>query len=199
MNAKKTNDFSDEQYVSRGGLKLSSVAQKFELQLAGKTILDIGSSTGGFTDYALQHGAEKIIAVDIGTNQLHSSLRCNPKIELHEQTDIRKINVLSSRVHYVFIDVSFISIRDVLAHLPLIIGPKTETIAMVKPQFETRASQLKHKGIIKNETMRRQILKDFEHWTSGRYRIVAKADSQVHGLGGNRERFYRLVLLQGVA
>lgn len=195
MNAKKNNDDTHEQYVSRGGLKLSSVAQKFALQLSGKKVLDVGSSTGGFTDFALQHGAEKIIAVDVGTNQLHASLRGNQKIELHEQTDIREIAILSTRVHYVFIDVSFISIREVLLHLPSIIDSKSEIIAMVKPQFEASSGHLKHKGIIKNETMRRHILKDFELWVGKRYRIIAKADSQVHGDKGNKERFYQLVLL----
>ncbi len=195
VNAKKINPESTEHYVSRGGHKISSVADKFNLQLRGRVVLDVGSSTGGFTDFALQQGADKIIAVDAGTNQLHESLRSNPKIELHEQTDIREIDVVSNRINYVFIDVSFISIREVLVHLPKIIDQDTQVIAMVKPQFETASGHMKHRGIIKNETIRRQILKQFEEWVHKSYRIVAKADSQVRGDKGNRERFYQLILL----
>lgn len=197
VNAKKTKpeQLPVEHYVSRGGLKISSIAEKFDLKLAGKIVLDVGSSTGGFTDFALRHFASQVIAVDAGTDQMHPSLRTDPRIELHERTDIRSIEVLSKRVHYVFIDVSFISIREVLTHLPDLIDSKTEIIAMVKPQFEVSSNRLKHKGIIKNETIRRQVLKDFEHWVLVRYRIIAKADSLVAGDKGNRERFYRLVLL----
>ncbi len=78
-----------EQYVSRAALKLASVATTFKLDFKGKTVLDVGSSTGGFTDYALQHGASKVIAVDVGTNQLHARLREDPRVELHEKSDIR--------------------------------------------------------------------------------------------------------------
>lgn len=195
MNAEKTKRPSKEQYVSRGGFKLASVAKKFDLLLSGKTVLDVGSSTGGFSDFALRRGAKKVIAVDVGTNQLHIILRDDSRIELHERTDIRSMSILSSRVDYVFIDVSFITIRKILAHLPLLIDMETEIIAMVKPQFEVSSNRLKHKGIIKNETIRRRILKDFERWTAARYRIVSKADSGVPGDKGNRERFYRLVLL----
>jgi 23S rRNA (cytidine1920-2'-O)/16S rRNA (cytidine1409-2'-O)-methyltransferase len=80
----------EEQYVSRAALKLESVAKKLNLEFKGKTVLDAGSSTGGFTDYSLKRGAAKVIAVDVGTDQLHPSLRANPKVELHEKTDIRQ-------------------------------------------------------------------------------------------------------------
>ncbi|MDR0956997.1 MAG: TlyA family RNA methyltransferase, partial [Candidatus Nomurabacteria bacterium] len=83
----------DEQFVSRAALKLKSVAAKLGVDFSGKTVLDIGSSTGGFTEFALSRGAKKVIAVDVGTNQLHPSLRHNPKIELHEKTDIRDFYV----------------------------------------------------------------------------------------------------------
>lgn len=182
-----------EQYVSRAALKLASVAEVLKLDFRGKVILDVGSSTGGFTDYALQHGARKAIDVEVGTDQLHPSLRDNPNIELHEQTDIRDIDELSAVPDMVVIDVSFISLREILPHVAKLSGAKTEIIAMVKPQFEAAASNLKHKGVIKNDRMRRDILKDFEDWARGYFVIEDKADSQVAGAKGNQERFYTLL------
>jgi 23S rRNA (cytidine1920-2'-O)/16S rRNA (cytidine1409-2'-O)-methyltransferase len=185
-----------EQYVSRAGLKLASIAETFSLDFRGKAVLDVGSSTGGFTDYALKHGAEKVIAVDVGTNQLHPSLRTNPKIELHEQTDIRQLDKLSESVDYVVVDVSFISLREILPAVTKLAGKKAQIIAMVKPQFEAGNSDLKHKGVIKNEKMRRDILKYFEDWAKHYYKIINKADSHVQGEKGNTERFYLLSNLQ---
>ncbi|HUS25777.1 MAG TPA: TlyA family RNA methyltransferase [Nevskiaceae bacterium] len=181
-----------EQYVSRAGLKLASVAAALQLNFTDKVMLDVGSSTGGFTDYALQHGARKVIAVEVGTNQLHPSLHNNPNIELHEQTDIRDMHELSHAPDIVVIDVSFISLRDILPHIATLCTPKTRIVAMVKPQFEAAVSSLKHKGVIKNDRMRRDILKSFEAWTSKFFVITAKADSDIAGAKGNLERFYVL-------
>lgn len=181
-----------EQYVSRAALKLASVASTLRLQFKDKVLLDVGSSTGGFTDYALRAGAAKVIAVDVGTEQLHPSLRGNPKIELHEQTDIRDLDTLSSMPDIVVIDVSFISLREVLPHIASLCSPATHIVAMVKPQFEATASNLKHKGVIKNDRMRRDILKQFEEWTRSYFIIEDKADSEVAGSKGNIERFYLL-------
>ena len=181
---------ADEQYVSRAGLKLASIAQKLHLDFIDKIVLDVGSSTGGFTDYALQHGAQKVVAVDVGTDQLHPSLLNHPKIELHEKTDIRDFR--STEIpDIVVMDVSFISLREILPHIAKIVGPKTQVVAMLKPQFEAGDS-FKHKGVIKNDTIRRQILKDFEQWVSKNFTVIDKADSEVAGAKGNRERFYLL-------
>jgi 23S rRNA (cytidine1920-2'-O)/16S rRNA (cytidine1409-2'-O)-methyltransferase len=181
-----------EQYVSRAGLKLASVAQLFKLNFKDTVVLDVGSSTGGFTDYALQHGARKVIAVELGTDQLHSSLRGHSRIELHEQTDIRDMHELSDTPDIVVIDVSFISLRDILPHVATLSAQQTKIVAMVKPQFEARADNLKHKGVIKNDRMRRDILKSFEEWSRRQFRIIEKADSAVTGAKGNLERFYLL-------
>ncbi|HEU4966222.1 MAG TPA: TlyA family RNA methyltransferase [Candidatus Saccharimonadales bacterium] len=182
-----------QQYVSRAGLKLASVAQLFHVDFMGKTVLDVGSSTGGFTDYVLQHGAQKVIAVDVGTDQLHSSLHGNPRIELHEKTDIRDF-VAHERIDAVVMDVSFISLRAILPHIATLVTPRTDVVAMVKPQFEAGASNIKHHGVIKNDRMRRDVLQDFEQWVRGRFVIIDKADSAVPGAKGNRERFYLLRL-----
>lgn len=181
---------AEDRYVSRAGLKLASVAQKLHLDFNGKTVLDVGSSTGGFTDFALQHGATKVLAVDVGTNQLHPTLHGDPRIELHEQTDIRKF-VTSTAVDIVVIDVSFISLRDILPSVAKLVTKQTQIVAMVKPQFEAGREQI-NKGVIKNDRMRRDILKDFETWSRRNFITVDKADSEVAGAKGNLERFYLL-------
>ena len=179
-----------ERYVSRAALKLESVARKLGLDFKGMTVLDVGSSTGGFTDYALQHGAQRIIAVDVGTQQLHHSLQANPKVELHEKTDIREFET-KENLNIILIDVSFISLRQILPAVGRLADENTQIVAMLKPQFESNPKDI-HKGIIKNDSIRRQILKDFEHWVNNYFVIRDKKDSEVAGARGNRERFYLL-------
>lgn len=180
-----------EQYVSRAGLKLASVAQLLGLDFRDKIVLDVGSSTGGFTDYSLKNGAKKVYAVDVGTEQLHPSLRSDKRIELHEKTDIRDF-YLSEKPDIIVIDVSFISLRDILPHIVKeLSGAETRIAAMVKPQFEAGREQV-NKGVIKNDSVRRQILKDFEMWAKQHFVIIDKRDSDVAGAKGNQERFYLL-------
>lgn len=180
-----------ERYVSRAGLKLAGAAKAFNLDFHGKTVLDIGSSTGGFTDFALQHGANKVYAVDVGTDQLHPSLRGNKRIELYEKTDIRDF-VPSEIPDIVVIDVSFISLRQILPHVAKIVDKNTTIVAMVKPQFEAQRQQLTRGGIVKNDGVRRAILREFERWARANFIIINKADSEVKGAHGNLERFYIL-------
>lgn len=180
-----------EQYVSRAGLKLASVARNFKVDFKDAIVLDVGSSTGGFTDYSLQHGAKLVYAVDVGTEQLHPSLRGHERIELHEKTDIRSFTPeLTPGI--VVIDVSFVSLRDILPSVAKMCGPQTSILAMVKPQFEAARHQIGSSGVIKNDSVRRQILKDFETWAKRSFLIVDKADSEVPGARGNKERFYHL-------
>ena len=184
---------TSEQYVSRAGLKLASVAKLLGIDFKDAIVLDVGSSTGGFTDYALQHNARKVFAVDVGTDQLHPSLQGHPKIELHEKTDIRDF-IPSETPDIIVIDVSFISLRDILPHLVRnVANEKTMIAAMVKPQFEAGRNQT-NKGVIKNDSVRRQILRDFETWAREYFVIQDKRDSDVAGAKGNRERFYLLTL-----
>ena len=182
-----------ETYVSRAGLKLASVAEYFHLNFQDKTVLDIGSSTGGFTDYSLRHGVKKVFAVDVGTDQLHPSLRPNPKITLHEKTDIRDFYA-DEAIDIIVGDVSFISLREILPHVAEnLMNTNTILVAMVKPQFEAGRHQV-NKGIIKNDKVRRQILSDFEDWARKYFVILDKKDSEVAGSKGNLERFYKLKL-----
>ena len=179
-----------EIYVSRAGLKLASVAGKLGLNFKDKVVLDVGSSTGGFSDYALKHGAAKVIAVDVGTDQMHPSLRDDSRLELHEQTDIRSFKPAATP-DIVVIDVSFISLREILPAVAVMSGAGTQIVAMVKPQFESSAPNL-HKGVVKNDRLRRMILKDFEDWAKSMFVITDKADSDISGAKGNLERFYNL-------
>ena len=109
----KIDILQDAQYVSRAGLKLESVAQILKIDFRDKIVLDVGSSTGGFTDFALRNGAQKVLAVDVGTNQLHPKLRADSRVELHEKTDIRDFKT-EQKISTVVIDVSFISLREIL-------------------------------------------------------------------------------------
>ena len=184
---------ASERYVSRAGLKLASVATNFKIDFTGKVVLDIGSSTGGFTDYALQHGTSKVIAVDVGTDQLHPSLRGDERIELHEKTDIRDF-VTDQAIDIIVGDVSFISLREILPHVAKnLMQPSTQLVAMVKPQFEAGRGQV-NKGVIKNDKVRRQILADFEEWSQRYFVVRDKRDSDVAGQKGNVERFYLLAI-----
>lgn len=201
-----------QQYVSRAALKLASVADVLELDFKDKVVLDVGSSTGGFTDYALSRGAKKVIAVDVGTKQLHPKLVGNPKIELHEQTNILDVRCLmlddrknqtnnnsASKIQLksvpdiILIDVSFVSLRDILPHIAKHLADNnTQIVAMLKPQFEA-GDKSKHKGVIKNNKLRRDILKDFELWAKNYFVITTKSDSDVAGAQGNQERFYLMI------
>jgi 23S rRNA (cytidine1920-2'-O)/16S rRNA (cytidine1409-2'-O)-methyltransferase len=151
----------------------------------------VGSSTGGFTDFALRSGARRVIAVDVGSNQMHPSLRNDPRIELHEKTDIRTFAKPKAAIDIALIDVSFISLREVLPAIVKLVRPGGEIVAMVKPQFEAGKRDV-NKGVIKNDKIRRKILHDFESWSKKQFVIKAKADSGVAGAKGNRERFYLL-------
>lgn len=183
-----------DQFVSRAALKLSSVSKKLNLDFRNKVVLDVGSSTGGFTDFALKHGATKVIAVELGTQQMHPSLRSNSRIELYEKTDIREFAKRGGdlAINIVVADVSFISLKEILPSVTEMIDRNTQIVAMVKPQFEAKETNFKHKGVIKNQKMRRQILQDFESWTKKLFVIIDKADSEVAGTKGNVERFYLL-------
>jgi 23S rRNA (cytidine1920-2'-O)/16S rRNA (cytidine1409-2'-O)-methyltransferase len=180
----------EDRYVGRAAMKLASVAEVLKIDFRNKLVLDVGSSTGGFTEFALKSGASKVVAVDVGSDQLHPSLRSDARVELHEKTDIRSFK-MAIKPDLVVADLSFISLRDVLPSIGALSEDDTQIIVLLKPQFEAGKSQI-NKGVVKNETLRRQIIKDFEAWAKQGFVIAAKADSDVAGAHGNRERFYSL-------
>ena len=182
--------------VTRGESKLKDAAEAFSYDFRGKTVLDIGSSTGGFSEYALNHGAEKVIAVEKGTRQMKAPLRFNKRIELHEKTDIFEFKLDEGvKIDTILADVSFVSLTKVLmyARMNLACG-NTDFLVMLKPQFEAEPRQL-NKGVIKNEKMRREIVKKFEAFLkTKRFVVVKKRDNILAGKNGNVERFYWLKL-----
>lgn len=175
-------------YVSRAALKILSANKKFKINFSGKVVLDVGSSTGGFTEYALKAGAKKVIAVDVGTDQMHPTLVGNARLELHEKTDIRDFTT-KQKIDIVVMDVSFISLRYIIPHVLSLSTRDTYIFAMCKPQFEAGKDQT-NKGVIKNEAMRRKILNDFETWLKTAAVVLDKSDSDTPGEKGNVERFF---------
>lgn len=174
---------------SRGYVKL---AQAPSYDFRGKVVLDIGSSTGGFTFYALERGAHKVIAVEKGTRQMREPLRSDPRVELHEKTDIFDFKCEAPDV--IVADVSFLSLTKILKYAKMELArSNTDFLVMVKPQFEAEKWQL-NKGVVKNEKMRREILRKFEFWLKENgFLTVTKKDNELTGRnGGNRERFYLL-------
>ena len=175
---------------NRGYYKIKGAADAFNFDFKNKVVLDIGSSTGGFTQYALDHGAKKVIAVEKGTNQMQSPLCHDHRVELHEKTDIFDF---TATPEVIVADVSFISLTKILKYAKTHLSSKdTDFLVMLKPQFEANPTQL-HNGIVKNETIRRNIIKNFESWLKqNQFLIIKKRDNDLRGKTGNRERFYWL-------
>jgi 23S rRNA (cytidine1920-2'-O)/16S rRNA (cytidine1409-2'-O)-methyltransferase len=180
--------------VGRAEYKIADAAKALKVDFRGKKVLDIGSSTGGFTEFALRNGAAKVVAVEKGTGQMKAPLCFDERVELHEKTDIFEFS-LSEPVDLVLADVSFVSLREVLGYARRALSTAgTEFLVMLKPQFEARPFQLKN-GVVKNSKMRREIIADFEMWLKANgFVIVGKRDNEVAGRFGNGERFYYLKL-----
>ncbi len=202
----------DSKIVGRAELKLAGAVRAFGYDFRGKTVLDIGSSTGGFTELALRQGAEKVIAIEIGTKQMKAPLRYDPRVDLHEKTDFFEVHgvdktgnlvaqqgekvdelVTALLVQTVVADVSFVSLKQILTHAKKVVDKRADYLVMLKPQFEARPEQL-NRGVVKNERMRREIIRDFEQWLARNgFAVVKKRDNEVVGkVGKNQERFYWL-------
>ncbi|MBR3365945.1 TlyA family rRNA (cytidine-2'-O)-methyltransferase [Candidatus Saccharibacteria bacterium] len=188
--------------VSRAGLKIEGASAAFNFDFRGKKVLDIGSSTGGFTEFALESGATLVVAVEKGARQMKAPLRFDSRVELHENTDIFDVasedhaaseKVLITTPDVILADVSFISLKPVLAYAKEhIAGAKTDFLVMLKPQFEALDSQL-NRGVVKNEKIRREIIKEFESWLRHNgFLVKQKRDNVLAGKKGNIERFYWL-------
>ena len=180
----------------RGYRKIADAAEAFNFDFKNKVVLDIGSSTGGFTKYALDHGAKKVIAIEKGTNQMEKPLRFDHRIELHEKTDIFDVKIAPQETPEIIVaDVSFITLTAVLCHAKRFLSNEnTDFLVMLKPQFEAEPFQLKS-GVVKNEKIRREIIKKFESWLKNHQFItINKRDNRLKGKTGNTERFYYLKL-----
>ena len=145
-------------YVSFGGNKLEHAITFFHLDFNGKTVLDIGASTGGFSDCALQNGAEKVVAIEVGKGQLHESLKNNPKLFYYEETNILDF-ITDEKFDYLVCDVSFVSITKIVASFKRYMTDKSEAVILIKPQFEAGKMFLKN-GVVKDPKLHETILKD---------------------------------------
>ena len=181
-------------YVSRGGLKLDKAIKEFSLSLSGKTAMDIGASTGGFTDCMLKNGAVKVYAVDVGTNQLHESLKADKRVINLEKTNIRSMEeTMAEPVDFISIDVSFISLTLVLPSALRFLKPGGKIVALIKPQFEAGKSALNKKGVVKDAKVHLSVIKSVIEFAekTGLY-TCGLTYSPVRGPEGNIE--YLLLL-----
>lgn len=183
-------------YVGRGGLKLEKAVDKFNIELNGKICIDVGASTGGFTDCMLQKGARLVYAVDVGKNQLDISLRENEKVVSLEQTDIRTAEEkISEKADFISIDVSFISLKKVLPFVVSLLKEQGVVVALIKPQFEVGKSGLGKNGIVKNPKLREKAVSEIKEFSLQiGLRVNGVIQSPITGGDGNIE--YLIYLLR---
>jgi 23S rRNA (cytidine1920-2'-O)/16S rRNA (cytidine1409-2'-O)-methyltransferase len=184
-------------YVSRGGLKLEEALRLFRLDLTGKVMLDIGASTGGFTDCALQHGAKQVYAIDVGYGQLAWKLRQDPRVIVLERTNFRYLKpeqLTGEKPDLATIDVSFISLSHILPPLKNILCLDGIIVALIKPQFEAGREQVGKKGIVKDPAVHGQVLGNFvQVATSLGFQVEGLAVSPIQGGAGNIEFLSHLI------
>lgn len=184
-------------YVSRAGEKLHAALDRFPIDVSGRAALDVGSSTGGFTDCLLAHGATSVIAVDVGRAQLHERLRADPRVDVRERTDIRTVDVADLRPPptVVTVDVSFISLRSIVSHLGLAAGPVRDAVLLVKPQFEVDdAIVSRGRGVVRDPAAWADALVGVHGALPGvGAAIMAAMASPVRGATGNVEFLLHVV------
>ena len=180
-------------FVSRGGEKLANALERLGVDPAGRDCLDVGASTGGFTDCLLQAGARRVIAVDVGYGQLHPRLRGDDRVTVLERTNVRGLTELPFAPELVVCDVSFISVRTALPPALRLAAPGWEALVLVKPQFEAGRADVR-KGVVRDLEVRRRAVRSVSEaalaWPA---RTVGVVDSGVPGPKGNRELFLHLV------
>lgn len=180
-------------YVGRGGDKLEGALTAFGIDPTGWRCIDVGSSTGGFTDCLLQHGANTVVAVDVGRAQLHERLRVDQRVEVHEQTDVRSVNTdeIGAPFDLVVIDVSFIGLDRILDIVQQLCGSEGQIVALVKPQFEAGKQEAsKGKGVIRDPEIWSRVLTETIDAARGRGLTVGGVDvSPIKGGAGNVEFF----------
>ena len=176
-------------YVSRGGVKLAAALDRFGVDPKGRVCLDVGASTGGFTQVLLERGARKVYAVDVGRRQLHESLRARPEVVSLEQTDIRTLSPpqLDEPPDLVTVDVSFISLKLVLPPALALVKPPAQLVALIKPQFEAGRAQLK-KGIVRDAAVQAAVCDDISAFVASLgWRVLGIIPSPIAGGAGNAE------------
>jgi 23S rRNA (cytidine1920-2'-O)/16S rRNA (cytidine1409-2'-O)-methyltransferase len=185
----------DHPYVGRGGVKLAHALDAFAISVAGREALDIGASTGGFTDVLLQRGASRVVALDVGHGQLDWTLRNDPRVIVMERFNARSLGLadLPGRVEIVTIDVSFISLGRIFPRIPPLLGPGADVVGLVKPQFEAGRREVGRKGVIRDPRVQERVVAEAAKAAAevGLMR-VAMTESPITGETGNREFFLHL-------
>jgi 23S rRNA (cytidine1920-2'-O)/16S rRNA (cytidine1409-2'-O)-methyltransferase len=180
-------------YVSRGGEKLAHALDAFGVDPAGRNCLDVGASTGGFTDVLLQRGAARVIALDVGRGQLHPRLRADPRVTVLEQTNARELSELPFEPELVTCDVSFISLRKALPPALGLAAPGCEAVVLVKPQFEAGRGEAR-RGVVRDPEVWWRVLREVAEAALGwEAEVAGVVDSGLPGPKGNREFFLHLV------
>ena len=178
-----------QRYVSRGGLKLEAALEQFRIDVSGKVCLDVGASTGGFTDCLLQHGAARVYAIDVGTGQLDWKLRNDPRVIVREQANARYLRPedLPERVDLAVCDVSFISVTMILPVLPGLLAEHGEMVILVKPQFELERRQVGKGGIVRDPELHRLACEKIQAAVEALGFRSQVIPSPILGAEGNRE------------
>ena len=177
-------------YVSRGGQKLEAALRHFPVDVRSLVMLDIGASTGGFTDCLLRHGAARVIAVDVGYGQLDWGLRQDPRVEVLERTNIRYLEpeALKGPAQGAVIDVSFISLRLVVPQVSRLLSKEAFIIALIKPQFEVGKGRVGKGGVVRDPVLHRKVVDDLTlFFEASRWRVQGSIPSPLLGPKGNRE------------
>jgi 23S rRNA (cytidine1920-2'-O)/16S rRNA (cytidine1409-2'-O)-methyltransferase len=178
-------------YVSRGGLKLEKALDHFAIPVAGRIALDVGSSTGGFTDCLLQRGATRVYAVDVGTNQLAWKLRSDPRVVSMEKTNMRSVTrkQIPEPVDLVVCDASFIALATVLPAALALAGPGADLAALIKPQFEVGKGRVGKGGIVREPELHREVVDSVVAWLGAQpgWTVRGVTDSPITGADGNKE------------
>ena len=181
----------DHPWVSRGGLKLDHGLKHFDVDLAGKVVLDVGASTGGFTDVALHHGAAKVYAVDVGHGQLAWSLRQDPRVVVLEKTNARHLTSaqIPEPVDAVVCDASFIGLQTVLPAPMALAAPGAILIALIKPQFEVGRGQVGKGGVVRDPALHEDVCERIRAWLDAEpgWRVMGITESPITGPEGNKE------------
>ncbi len=180
-------------YVSRGGIKLEHALNRFKVDVTGKTVADVGASTGGFTDCALQRGASRVYAIDVGYGQLAWRLRQDPRVVVLERTNIRHLDSLPDPIDLATVDVVFISLKLVLRKVVSLLQPQGEIIALIKPQFEAGRDQVAKGGVVKDPAVHRNVLEGVVAYAMNNgLRARGLTPSPLRGPAGNLEFFAHL-------
>ena len=184
---------SSAPYVSRGGEKLSAALATFGVSVGGRACLDVGASTGGFTDVLLQRGAASVIALDVGYGQLAWALRQDPRVTVLERVNVRYLERLPHACDLAVVDVSFISLRLVLPAVRRLLLGRPDVIALVKPQFEVGRGAVGKGGIVRDPGLHQSVLQELAEF-AGRsgFVVLGQTDSPILGAKGNREFFLHL-------